>query len=63
MRGRAPPSAPLASPLRADRRAPQRLIQKEIQDRLALALLEGEITDGDHVLVDRQGDSLALHSA
>ncbi|HEX6207924.1 MAG TPA: ATP-dependent chaperone ClpB, partial [Actinomycetota bacterium] len=38
----------------------KRLIQKEIQDKLALALLEGEITDGDHVVADRQGDGLIV---
>jgi len=38
----------------------RRLIQKEIQDRLALALLEGEITDGNRVVVDRSGESLSV---
>ncbi|HUG87413.1 MAG TPA: ATP-dependent chaperone ClpB [Actinomycetota bacterium] len=41
----------------------KRLIQKEIQDRLALALLEGQITDGDHVVVDRSGDALSVGAA
>jgi len=30
----------------------RRLVQREIGDRLAMALLAGEIRDGDHVLVD-----------
>jgi ATP-dependent Clp protease ATP-binding subunit ClpB len=30
----------------------RRLVQREIGDRLARALLSGEIRDGDHVLVD-----------
>jgi len=38
----------------------KRLIQKEIQDRLALALLEGDITDGDRIVVDRAGDGLSV---
>ncbi|HEX6262130.1 MAG TPA: ATP-dependent chaperone ClpB [Actinomycetota bacterium] len=41
----------------------KRLIQKEIQDKLALALLEGEITDGDHLVVDRSGDGLVVQKA
>jgi ATP-dependent Clp protease ATP-binding subunit ClpA len=41
----------------------KRLIQKEIQDRLALALLEGQITDGDRVVVDRSGDGLSVGPA
>ena len=38
----------------------KRLIQKEIQDRLARALLEGRIADGDTVVVDRDGDVLEV---
>ena len=41
----------------------KRLIQKEIQDRLALALLEGEITDGNRVVVDRSRDGLSVRPA
>ncbi len=41
----------------------KRLIQKEIQDRLALALLEDEVREGAHVVVDREGDSLVLRGA
>ncbi len=41
----------------------RRLIQREIGDRLATALLGGEVRDGDTVLVDRAGDGdhLVLH--
>jgi ATP-dependent Clp protease ATP-binding subunit ClpB len=35
----------------------RRLVAKEIGDRLARALLSGEVRDGDTVLVDRDGDS------
>ncbi|HZD17620.1 MAG TPA: ATP-dependent chaperone ClpB [Actinomycetota bacterium] len=38
----------------------KRLIQKEIQDRLALALLEGDVKEGDRVVVDRDGDTLGV---
>jgi ATP-dependent Clp protease ATP-binding subunit ClpB len=38
----------------------RRLIQKEIQDRLALALLKGEISEGDTVVVDRADDGLVV---
>jgi ATP-dependent Clp protease ATP-binding subunit ClpB len=35
----------------------RRLVAKEIGDRLARALLSGQVRDGDTVLVDRDGDS------
>ena len=39
----------------------RRLIQKEIGDRLARALLAGEVRDGQSVTVDRHDDGLTLH--
>jgi ATP-dependent Clp protease ATP-binding subunit ClpB len=41
----------------------RRLVQKAIGDRLAKALLAGEIHDGDEVVVDRVGDDLEVRSA
>jgi ATP-dependent Clp protease ATP-binding subunit ClpB len=44
----------------------RRLVQKEIGDRLARALLSGQVRDGDTVLVDRadaDGDGLVVRSA
>jgi ATP-dependent Clp protease ATP-binding subunit ClpB len=38
----------------------RRLMQREIDDRLARALLGGEITDGDTVRVDLSGDALTV---
>jgi len=38
----------------------RRLVQKAIGDRLARALLSGEIRDGDEVVVDRKDDDLVL---
>ena len=38
----------------------RRLVQKAIGDRLARALLSGEVRDGDEVLVDRDGDDLVV---
>jgi ATP-dependent Clp protease ATP-binding subunit ClpB len=38
----------------------RRLVQKAIGDRLAKAILSGEVRDGDEVVVDRDGDDLAL---
>ena len=35
----------------------RRLVQQAIGDRLARELLAGEVRDGDHVVVDRDGDS------
>ncbi|MFN2539997.1 MAG: ATP-dependent chaperone ClpB [Mycobacteriales bacterium] len=40
----------------------RRLVQKAIGDRLARALLAGEIHDGDEVLVDRAGDDLTVRA-
>jgi ATP-dependent Clp protease ATP-binding subunit ClpB len=40
----------------------RRLIQREVQDPLAMRLLNGEISEGDHVVVDAQGDALVLRS-
>ncbi|MCU1586959.1 MAG: clpB, partial [Frankiales bacterium] len=41
----------------------RRLVQKAIGDRLAKAILAGEVQDGDTVVVDRAGDDLSLHTA
>ncbi|MFG2598496.1 ATP-dependent chaperone ClpB [Streptomyces sp. NPDC048462] len=41
----------------------RRLIQTAIGDRLAKEILSGEVTDGDTVLVDRDGDGLAVGPA
>jgi ATP-dependent Clp protease ATP-binding subunit ClpB len=38
----------------------RRLVQKEIGDRLARALLAGDVRDGQTVTVDREGDALTL---
>jgi ATP-dependent Clp protease ATP-binding subunit ClpB len=38
----------------------RRLVQTAIGDRLAKALLSGEIRDGDTVLVDRVADALTV---
>jgi ATP-dependent Clp protease ATP-binding subunit ClpB len=40
----------------------KRLIQREIQDPLAVKLLSGEIGEGDTVLVDADGESLAFRA-
>jgi ATP-dependent Clp protease ATP-binding subunit ClpB len=40
----------------------RRTIQKQLTDRLALALLQGELREGDSVTVDAQGGELALRS-
>ena len=40
----------------------RRLVQTAIGDRLARALLAGQIVDGDEVLVDRVGDDLTVTS-
>ena len=39
----------------------KRLIQRSIGDKLAIALLEGTFTEGSTVVVDVEGDQLALH--
>jgi ATP-dependent Clp protease ATP-binding subunit ClpB len=41
----------------------RRLMQREIDDRLARALLAGEVRDGDTVLVDLDGDDLTVTRA
>jgi ATP-dependent Clp protease ATP-binding subunit ClpB len=41
----------------------RRAIQRELQDPLALKLLSGEITDGQTVKVDVDGDSLTIVAA
>jgi ATP-dependent Clp protease ATP-binding subunit ClpB len=38
----------------------KRVIQKEIGDRLATAILDGTITEGDNVTVDAEGDQLLI---
>jgi len=40
----------------------RRLVQKAIGDRLAKAILSGEVHDGDEVVVDREGDDLVLRT-
>ena len=40
----------------------RRLVQKAIGDRLAKAILSGEVVDGAEVVVDRSGDDLVLTS-
>jgi len=41
----------------------RRVIQKELTDRLALALLEGELREGDSVTVDAVNGDLMLEKA
>jgi ATP-dependent Clp protease ATP-binding subunit ClpB len=41
----------------------KRVIQREIQDKLALALLSGEIHDGDEVVIDTGEGGLVLKTA
>ena len=41
----------------------RRLVQKAIGDRLAKAILSGDIVDGDEVLVDLDGDDLSVQAA
>ena len=38
----------------------KRVLQRRIQDPMALKILQGEIRDGDHVVVDRRGDGLTF---
>lgn len=38
----------------------RRLVQREIGDRLAAMILAGEVKDGQGVVVDREGDALAV---
>ncbi|MCD6290579.1 MAG: ATP-dependent chaperone ClpB [Anaerolineae bacterium] len=39
----------------------KRVLQRRIQDSLALKILQGEVRDGDHVVVDRSGDELVFN--
>jgi ATP-dependent Clp protease ATP-binding subunit ClpB len=41
----------------------RRLVQKAIGDRLAKAILSGDVRDGDEVVVDLEGDDLVLRPA
>jgi ATP-dependent Clp protease ATP-binding subunit ClpB len=41
----------------------RRVIQKQLTDRLALALLQGDLRDGDRVSVDAEGGELVLRVA
>ena len=41
----------------------RRVIQKQLTDRLALALFEGKLRDGDAVRVDAVGGELVLEGA
>jgi ATP-dependent Clp protease ATP-binding subunit ClpB len=38
----------------------KRVIQRELGDRLATAILDGTISEGDHVMVDVEGDDLVI---
>jgi len=40
----------------------RRVIQKQLTDRLALALLQGELREGDEVTVDAVDGELAIES-
>ena len=40
----------------------KRLIQREVQDPLAMKLLAGEIREGDRVVVEAEGDTLAFRT-
>jgi ATP-dependent Clp protease ATP-binding subunit ClpB len=40
----------------------KRVIQREVVDRIAKALLEGRVTEGDTVTVDVVGDELDVRS-
>jgi ATP-dependent Clp protease ATP-binding subunit ClpB len=40
----------------------KRLIQRELGDRIALAILEGKIGDGDTAVVDVEGDEFAVRA-
>ncbi len=39
----------------------KRVIQKELQDPLAMLLLEGQITDGETIVIDAKGDVLTIN--
>ncbi len=40
----------------------KRVIQRELQDTLALAILEGKVREGEHILVDAVGDELRFEA-
>ena len=39
------------------------MIQREIGDRLAIAILEGRVTEGDTVMVDVEGGDFVVTTA
>ncbi|MCO6451971.1 MAG: ATP-dependent chaperone ClpB [Caldilineales bacterium] len=41
----------------------KRVLQRQVQDLLAVAILSGDFSDGDRVLVDRSGDEITLRRA
>jgi len=45
-----------------DARPLKRAIQRELQDPLALAILSGEVHEGDLIRVEREGDALKFIS-
>ena len=40
----------------------KRVIQRELQDTLALAILEGNVREGEHILIDAVGDELRFEA-
>jgi ATP-dependent Clp protease ATP-binding subunit ClpB len=38
----------------------KRAVQREVQDPLAVALLEGRVQEGDHLVIDSDGDGLVF---
>lgn len=41
----------------------KRVIQRNLQDTLALAILEGKVREGEHILIDADGDELRFEAA
>ena len=41
----------------------KRVVQRRLENPLALAILEGRISDGDHVVVDTDGEELSFAAA
>jgi ATP-dependent Clp protease ATP-binding subunit ClpB len=39
----------------------KRMIQREVQDPLAMRILQGQVSDGDHVMISVNGQSLGFH--
>jgi hypothetical protein len=39
------------------------MIQRLVLDPLALKVLQGEFTEGEHIVVDADGDRLVFHSS